>query len=185
MKKRISTISKINGIENPIAFILPTEANRNDVLSFYDEVEKSGGTCIGFGNWKDYDLWLKGMQNRHTGKDLPEGYVRENFYLCYEGKTLVGVFSLKFELTEFLLNFGGHVGYAVRPSARNRGIATQIMKQGKELAAKAGFERILCVCDEDNAASEKVILKNGGIFENKIFDPEEQVFVKRYWINIY
>ena len=46
------------------------------------------------------------MQNRHTGKNLPEGYVRENFYLCYEGKRLIGVFSLKFELTEFLLNYG-------------------------------------------------------------------------------
>ena len=41
------------------------------------------------------------MQNRHTGKNLPEGYVRENFYLCYDKKVLIGVFSLKFELTEY------------------------------------------------------------------------------------
>lgn len=46
------------------------------------------------------------------------------------------------------------------------------------------FSRILCVCDEDNYASEKVILKNGGILENKLFNPDEQVFVKRYWIDL-
>ena len=42
----------------------------------------------------------------------------------------------------------------------------------------------LCVCDEDNLASEKVILKNGGIFENSLYDEEECVFVKRYWIDL-
>ena len=59
--------------------------------------------------------------------------MREDFYLCYEDGKLVGVFSMKFELTEFLL----------------------------ELAGRLGFERVLCVCDEDNYASERVILKRG------------------------
>lgn len=167
-----------------INFILPTDTNRKDVLSFYNEIEDSGGECIGFGNYKDYERWLTGMQNRHIGENLPEGYVRENFYLCYDQEVLVGVFSLKFELTEFLLNFGGHIGYAVRPSARNRGMATQMLKQGLELAKQFGFERILCVCDEDNYASEKVILKNGGILENELYDPDEKVVIKRYWIQL-
>lgn len=47
---------------------------RDDVLPFYDEIEKSGGACIGIGNYKNYDLWLAGMQNRYTGKNLPEGF---------------------------------------------------------------------------------------------------------------
>lgn len=167
-----------------VNFVLPTDADRNDVLSFYSEIENDGSACIGFKNYRDYGLWLTGMQNRRTGENLPEGYVRENFYLCYDREVLVGVFSLKFELTEFLLNFGGHIGYAVRPSERNRGIATQILKQGLELAKQFGFDRILCVCDEDNDASEKVILKNGGILENELYDPDEKVVVKRYWIQL-
>lgn len=163
-------------------FILPTEQNREDVLAFYDEIEKSGGECIGIGNYKNYDLWLSGIRNRYTGTNLPEGYVRENFYLCYEGKRLIGVFNLKFELTEFLLNYGGHIGYAVRPSDRNRGLATQMLKQGLKLAGEFGMDRVLCLCDSDNYASEKVILKNGGIFENELYDPYENVMVKRFWI---
>jgi len=111
-----------------LTFVLPTEQNREDVLAFYEEIERGGGACIGMGNSKNYDLWLTGMRNRHTGKNLPEGYVRENFYLCYEGNRLIGVFSLKFELTEFLLKYGGHIGYATRPSDRNRGLATQMLK---------------------------------------------------------
>lgn len=53
-------------------FILPTEQNRDDVLTFYDEIEKSGGECIGMCNYKNYDLWLAGMRNRHMGKICPK-----------------------------------------------------------------------------------------------------------------
>lgn len=35
------------------------------------------------------------MKNRQTGKNLPEGYVRENFYLCYDEDELVGVYENK------------------------------------------------------------------------------------------
>ena len=167
-----------------VRFVFPSEKNREDVLSFYNEFAAEGKTCIGYGNYQDYDLWLQGMRNRKAGKNLPEGYVRENFYLCYEGDEMVGVFSLKFELTEFLLNFGGHIGYAVRRSRRNCGLATEIMRQGLKLAKEFGFDKILAVCDDDNYASEKVILKNGGVFENKLYDPEEEVFVKRYWVTL-
>lgn len=167
-----------------IDFILPEESNREDVLSFYSEIEKSGGECIGIGNYKDFDSWLVGMKNRHTGKNLPEGYVKENFWLCYENGEMIGVFSLKFELTEFLSNYGGHIGYAVRPSKRCRGLATQMMAQGLEIAGKLGVERVLCVCDDDNYASEKVIVKNGGVFENSLYDEDEDVVVKRYWIEL-
>lgn len=167
-----------------LSFTLPTECNREDVQSFYNEIEKSGSECIGFRNCKDYDLWLAEMMNRHIGENLLDGYVRENFYLCYDGALLVGVFSLKFELTEFLLNYGGHIGYAVRPYERNRGVATEMLKEGLELAKQFGFDRVLCVCDKDNYASEKVILKNGGIFENELYDKDENVVVKRYWIQL-
>ena len=168
----------------PLTFTLPGEQNRDDVLAFYREIEESGGECIGIGNYRDYDQWLTGMRNRHTGRNLPEGYVRENFYLCYEGDRLIGVFSLKFELTEFLLNYGGHIGYATRPADRCRGLATRMLQQGLQLARGFGFDRILCVCDHDNYASEKVIVKNGGEFENELYDPDEDVMVKRFWIRL-
>lgn len=165
-----------------LKFILPTEEKKADVLSFYGEFEKDGESCIGFYGYNNFEKWLENMKNRIAGKNLPKGYVKENFYLCYDKDELVGVFNLKFELTEYLLNFGGHIGYAVKPSKRNCGYATKMLKQGLKIAGQVGLERVLCVCDDDNLASEKVIINNGGVFENKLYDPEERVFVKRYWI---
>ena len=167
-----------------IKFILPSEQNCNDVQEFYDEIKNKGEECIGIRNYENYCLWLTQMKNRFNGENLPKGYVRENFYLCYENDLLIGVFSLKFELTDFLLNYGGHIGYAVRPSKRNCGLATQILKQGLEISKQFGFRHILCVCDNDNYSSEKVIIKNGGVFENELFDPIENITVKRFWIDL-
>ena len=59
-----------------------------------------------------------------------------------------------------------------------------MLKQGLTLSKQFGFERILCICDEDNYASEKVILKNGGVFENRLYNDDEKVFVKRFWIEL-
>ncbi len=59
-----------------------------------------------------------------------------------------------------------------------------MLRQGLSLAKQFGFSEILCVCNEDNYASEKVILNNGGVLENTLFDPDEKVTVKRYWIRL-
>lgn len=59
-----------------------------------------------------------------------------------------------------------------------------MLQQGLEISRQFGFDRVLCICDDDNEASEKVILKNGGVLENRIYDPEEEVWIKRYWIDL-
>ena len=167
-----------------VKLIFPSEKNKEDVLDFYREIEMAGSECIGKRNSNHYEAWLEEMRNRQAGTNLPEAYVRENFYLCYDEEKLIGVYSLKFELTDYLLHFGGHIGYAVRPSQRKKGYATAILAKGLQKAKELGFFRVLCICDEDNIASEKTILKNGGVFENALFDPEEDVKVKRFWIEL-
>lgn len=167
-----------------IKFTLPDETHRDDVLDFYAEFERRGESCVGSAGHEDYAEWLRDKRNRSSGENLPEGCVRENFYLCYEGSRLVGVFSLKFELTEYMLNYGGHVGYAVRRSERNRGLAAEMLEQGLCLARSFGLERVLAVCGEDNYAAQKVVARNSGVFENKMYDEEEKAYVNRFWIDL-
>ena len=59
-----------------------------------------------------------------------------------------------------------------------------MLKQGLDIARELGFVRVLCVCDEDNIASERVIIKYGGIFENRLYDVKDKVFDKRFWIDL-
>lgn len=167
-----------------IRFVFPTAEHSEDVLSFYREFDENNERCIGFDDRKDYEKWQTNKIDRLCGTNLPEGYVPEIFVLCYDDTEMVGVFSLKLKMTEYLTNYGGHIGYAVKPSARNRGYATEILKNGLILSKLHGFKKVLAVCDDDNTASEKVIIKNGGKYINTLFDEAENTAVKRYIIEV-
>lgn len=167
-----------------LTFVYPTAANRADVLDFYAEFAREGTECIGCRGAEDYDRWLTNIHNRITATDLPDGFVQEAFYLCYDGSEMVGVLNLKFTLTPYLLNYGGHIGYAVRPGRQGHGLATRMLRQSLDIARGMGMDKVLLVCDDDNLASEKVIQHCGGQYEDTRYDAEEAVHVKRYWITL-
>jgi predicted acetyltransferase len=79
---------------------------------------------------------------------------------------VVGRISLRHALTPWLLEVGGHIGYAVRPSARGRGYATRALALMLPVAAAHGIDPVLITCDDTNVASRKVIEANGGVLED-------------------
>ena len=95
---------------------------------------------------------------------------------------LVGVVQVRHYLNDFLINYGGHIGDAIRKSERNKGYATRQIKLALEFCKSLGLDKVLVTCHDDNIASEKTILKNGGVFENIfIFEGSN---IKRFWIKL-
>lgn len=94
-----------------------------------------------------------------------------------EGGTFLGSVAIRHELTDFLLNEGGHIGYSVRPSARRRGHAANALADALPIARELGITRVLLTCDEDNFASRGTIEKNGGVYE------DSRNGKRRYWID--
>ena len=140
-------------------------------LDLYDDIEK-------------WDLNCKLFEDPST---VPPGYSLGYQYLYLDKEDVVGMINLRplAEMHVFLSRFGGAIGYSVRPSRRRQGIATRMLSDMLKICRKDfRMNRVLITCLEDNVASRKVILNNGGVFENKILYPPEDRYVERYWIKL-
>ena len=113
---------------------------------------------------------------------LKEGFVTCTYRWIVEGDEYLGSISFRHELSDFLLNFGGHIGYGVRPSARRRGLASWALGETLATARERRYERVLITCRDDNAASAATIEKHGGLLED--IRTHDGVDMRRYWITI-
>lgn len=98
------------------------------------------------------------------------------WYWYVDGDTYLGRIQIRHRLTQWLLDYGGHIGYGVRPGARRRGHATAMLRDVLPYARELGLDPVLVTCDATNIASRKVIEAGGGEFE------DERDGKLRYWI---
>jgi predicted acetyltransferase len=115
----------------------------------------------------DVNRWKKTVlefyETLRSGLNLPKDRVPASTFWLVEDGEFVGIGNLRHRLTRALLRFGGHIGYAIRPTKWGRGYGTLLLKLLLKEATRLGIEEVLLTCDKANVASAKVMRKNGGI----------------------
>jgi predicted acetyltransferase len=106
----------------------------------------------------------------------PENHVPQSTWWLVDGDTYLGRISCRHVLNEWLAEFGGHIGYEVRPSARGRGHATTMLRAVLPHVRALGIDPALLTCDDTNVASRRVIEAAGGEFE------DQRGGKLRYWV---
>lgn len=123
------------------------------------------------------------LADSRAGVNLPERLVPSTFLVADVDGQIVGRVSIRHRLNEFLRVEGGHIGYCVLPDFRRRGYATEILRQALIVARSIGIDRVLVTCDDDNAASIKVIEANGGKLDSVQPATDLTSAHRRYWID--
>ncbi|MFO8013503.1 MAG: GNAT family N-acetyltransferase [Phycisphaerae bacterium] len=119
------------------------------------------------------------------GRNLPDGFVPETTYwLLRDGRRVVARSSLRHRLTPHLEHEGGHIGYGVLPSERGKGYGTAVCRLTLERGRDMGLGRVLITCDADNAASARIIEKNGGVLEDERLSVQTGKVKRRYWVDL-
>ncbi len=132
----------------------------------------------------NFDTYVQELKAETLGLGLPVGYVPNTLYWLTDGDEYIGRVTVRHRLNEHLESIGGHIGYDIRPSRRKQGYGSKILELALPKAKELGIKRVLITCDETNLGSRRVIEKNGGVFENKVPNPETGIDKLRYWITL-
>lgn len=172
-----------------LTLITLTPAHETSCRNFMQEFRAAGENHYGWlneylecGSFRGY---LDFTETCARGEYQPEIYVPQStFFLSDSHGMLLGITRLRHHLNPSLEIEGGHIGYAVRPSARRQGCATRQLALMLEKARGIGLARVLVTCDDDNAGSARTIEKNGGLLEDKRVSPHSGGLIRRYWIEL-
>ena len=159
----------------------PAEHDAAAVTALLDALTAAGSDTDGFWNSADtfiYANWLAACREAAYGRGLPEGFVPYIQYVMFDGGgQAIGFLNLRLRLNDFLREIGGHIGYCVHPAQRGKGYAKQALRQAISESRRHGIGRLLVTCRSSNPASRRVILANGGVFE------DTRNGIERYWID--
>ena len=163
-------------------------------LSYADEIIKYKEESLaespvingsaGLDRFSSIEVWLEELKKRSCEDTVPKGLVPSSTYLGVREKDnyIVGMIDIRHYLNEYLTQVGGHIGYGVRKTERNKGYAKQMLKLALEKCKELKIKKVLITCDEDNIASEKVILSaNAKLEDIRNVDGENK---KRFWIEL-
>ncbi len=153
----------------------------NDIYLMLQEIpqEENGFMNSAHGKtFEEFKTWLIESDSSSKTKELVDGWkVPSSTYWLYVNGTPVGMGKIRHFLTEKLLEEGGHIGYAIRPSERNKGYGTILLKRLLSTAKNMGIDNILLTIRNDNVHSLKVAISNRGIIE-KSNDTRSYVWIR-------
>ena len=170
-----------------IILVKPNLSYADEIIKYKEESLKENpliNGAAGLNNFSSIEDWLEELKKRSSEATVPEGLVPSSTYLGIREKDnyIVGMIDIRHYLNEYLTQIGGNIGYSVRKTERNKGYAKQMLKLALEKCKELKIKKVLITCDEDNIASEKVILSANAKFEDiRCIDGENK---KRFWIDL-
>lgn len=129
---------------------------------------------------KAYLTYLKAQEEIIPSDNL---FPSEEYMLIREDDNrLIGMINIRTHLTPSLKECGGHIGYGVRPTERQKGYNKINLYLALKRCQELGIEECLLDCTDDNIASYKTMEALGGRLIKKYYDKRHGL-CRKYLIN--
>ena len=179
-------------MENKIELQLPSLQHKTAAENFKNEFFEMQEHVIpgsALFDQMEYEQWLIHNTNNRHENTVSSGWVEATTFFAVRkhDNKLIGMTDIRHNLgNDFLTQFGGHIGFSVCPSEREKGYATEMLKMGLEYAKSLSIEKVMIGCFSDNIPSIRTIEKCGGILsETKQYTNGNIPYVDGKFINIY
>ena len=130
----------------------------------------------------NYEDKIKELDNASNGILENPAFVPYTCYVFIIEDKIVGVGSIRHYLNEYLENYGGHIGYSIRPTERKKGFGKMALNLLLKEIAKKDIKEVIVTCNSENIGSQKVIEGNNGILVSEL--EQNGKIIYKYNINL-
>ena len=175
----------------------PTKERKKDAVEYINEFYKYKSDINGAGyldkflKESTYEEWLETLKKYKTIKKSEEHVPSRTYFLIRKNDNkIIGMINIRLELNERLKNYGGNIGYSIRPTERRKGYSKINLYLGLKICDSYNIKEVLLDADLDNIASWKTMEalkgkriktwkeKNGNMIVNYIIDVKEAINTK-------
>ena len=154
---------------------VPGPARKADAVAFINEFIEYGSNINGTAGLQryldNYEGWLDRLNEDYyrmpNGEQVP---ARTYFLVRDSDRRIVGMINIRLSLNERLKEYGGHIGYSIRPSERGKGYNKINLYLGLKVCDKYDIGEVFMDADLENPASWKTMEALGGVRVRQHYD---------------
>lgn len=157
--------------------VVPSIEYKEQAIEYIQEFYEYKSEINGVGGLQryldDYEGWLEKLKEDLNRLPNEEKVPAETYFLVRKNDNkIVGMINIRLALNEKLRRIGGHIGYSIRPTERNKGYNKINLYLGLKRCQEKGIKEVLMDCDKDNPASARTMLAFGAKMVREWYDDE-------------
>ena len=167
----------------------PSIKRREEAIDYINEFLEYGSAINGVGGLDryldDYEGWLVKLDKYANMKANEERVPARTYFLVRDlDNKIVGMINIRLELNERLRKSGGHIGYSIRPTERQKGYNKINLYLGLKVLQDYGVKEAMLSCLKENLGSAKTMLALGASLQKEYYSDEYKALEQNYIINI-
>lgn len=170
--------------------VIPTKEYESQAIDYIKEFYEYNSEINGSGGLDryvdNYDGWLEKLENDRKCIPNEERVPAETYFLVRESDNrIVGMINIRLTLNDRLKKFGGHIGYSIRPTERQKGYNKVNLYLALLCCQEHGIDQVFMDCDKENLGSAKTMQALGGKMIKEYYDDvNSHCIVQNYIIDV-
>lgn len=166
---------------------VPSMKRKQDALDYINEFYQYGSKINGVGGLhrylEDYEGWLEKLEEDYKMIPNEERVPAITYFLVRESDNrIVGMINIRLSLNERLKKHGGHIGYSIRPTERQKGYNKINLYLALEVCKNYKLNEVIMDCNKENIGSAKTMQALGGKLLEEYYD--DGCIMQKYKIDV-